>query len=132
MRVQALIVGLALTVSSCSSLTNLSRSVPEVISLQRELTSKLPGTVVGVTLVNGSSLNVNLINSPLKALPGAEKTAKASEIAKLAYDNYADRLHLKTVRVTFVVLSTFLVIVNVNDSSDAFTFDAADLGSQGH
>lgn len=95
--------------------------------MQEAVQREVGKDIVGVTLSNGTSLNVNLVNSSLKKLPQAEKQTKAAEIAKAAYDSYADRAQLKSVRVAFVVVSTFLVVVTTNDSSDSFTFNASEL-----
>lgn len=116
---------LAASLFSCSS--EIARMPGEVKAVQEAVTQKVGKDIVGVTLSNGTGLNVNLVNSPLKKLPLSEKEAKAKEIAKVAYDSYADRAKLKSVRVAFVVVSTFLVVVTTNDSSDSFSFDASEL-----
>jgi hypothetical protein len=120
----------ASTVSSCSAAREVAKQVSELQSVQQAVQQKLGKDIVGVTLMNGNSLNVNLVNSPLKKLPQAEKQAKAAELAKAAYASYAYRSQLKSVRVTYAVVSTTLVVITTNDSTDAFTFDASELADQ--
>lgn len=112
---------------SCAGARDIANTVSEIQAVQQAVTRNVPGTIVGVKLTNGTHLNVNLVNSPLKKLPDAEKQMKAAEIAKLAFESYEYRSQIKSVRVAFVVVSTVLVIVTTNDSSDAFTFDASEL-----
>jgi hypothetical protein len=112
---------------ACSGVREAARSVSELPAVQQAVAQKAPGTIVGIKLTNGAYLNVNLVNSPLKKLPDAERQAKAAELAKIAYDSYAYRSQIKSVRVVFAVVSTTLIVVTTNDSSDAFTFDAAEL-----
>jgi hypothetical protein len=116
-----------LVASSCSVARNAASTIGEIKAVQEAIQPTVGKDIVGVTLMNGTSLNVNLVNSPLKKLPPTEKEAKAKEIAKVAYDSYSGRAQLKSVRVAFVVVSTFLVVVTTNDSSDTFTFDASEL-----
>jgi hypothetical protein len=124
----ALLAALTLTVSACVRNDGVGSQSPAAKAVQKILSEKTPGTIVGITLT-GSSLNVNLINSPLKKLPHEQKEVKARELALLAYTAYADRAQIKSVRVVYVVLDTALVVIATNDSSDAFTFDATELGS---
>jgi len=125
-RVAVLTLTLAL-LSSCSGLQKIADSVNEIQAVQQAVMKIVGKDIVGVTLMNGSNLNVNLVNSPFKKLPDAEKQAKAAEIAKVAYDSYSARAQLKAVRVTFAVVSTTLVVVTTNDSTDSFTFEASEL-----
>lgn len=123
----ALLVACSLLSFSCSAAREITKTAGEIQAVQQALTQKLGKDIVGVTLMNGTSLNVNLVNSPLKKLPQTEKQAKAAEIAKVAYDSYTNRSQLKSVRATFAVVSTTLVVVTTNDSTDSFTFDASEL-----
>lgn len=115
--------------AACSGVQKFAEGVNELQAVQKAVMEKVDRDIVGVTLMNGTSLNVNLVNSPLKKLPAAEKQAKAAELAKVAYDSYAGRAAIKAVRVTFAVVSTTLVVVTTNDSSDSFTFDASELAA---
>jgi hypothetical protein len=120
----------SLLLSSCSAAREITKTVGEIQAVQQAVQQKLGKDIIGVTLMNGTSLNVNLVNSPLKTLPQTKKQAKAAEIARVAYDSYTNRSHLKNVRVTFAVVATTLVVVTTNDSSDTFTFDGSELANQ--
>lgn len=116
-----------LPTSSCSGVHEIAKQVTELRTVQQAVQQKVGKDIVGVTLMNGTSLNVNLVNSALKRLPMTEKQMKAAEIAKVAYDAYTYRAQVKSVRVTFAVVSTTMVVVTTNDSTDSFTFDASEL-----
>ncbi len=123
----ALLMASLLPTSSCSGVHEIAKQVTELRTVQQAVQQKVGKDIVGVTLMNGTSLNVNLVNSALKRLPMTEKQMKAAEIAKVAYDAYTYRAQVKSVRVTFAVVSTTMVVVTTNDSTDSFTFDASEL-----
>lgn len=118
----------ALALSSCSA--NVERETPEIKIVKLAVSQRVSNTIVGVKLTNPTHLSVNLVNSPLKKLPDAARAAKAAEIAKIAFDSYDCGRQLKSVRVSFVELATFIVLVTTNDSSDSFTFDVQELVSR--
>ena len=80
---------------------------------------------VQVKLAGTGGLSVSLINSPLMALAGEKRHAKALEIARVAFDSYPRRASLGSVKVAFLVRTGFLFLFA--DVSSTYTFQAADL-----
>lgn len=84
---------------------------------------------VNINLVNGNSLVIGLVNTPLKDFSVDQKKTKALELAQLGYQSYPQTAKLDQVSVVFVVQRSYLGVMNYTDTSDAFSFVASDLSN---
>jgi hypothetical protein len=118
--------------ASCGVLRQVQGALLDLQPVYREL-ANAGYTDVGVSIMkdfsaNEALLTVSLVNSPLKALPAAQKNAKALEIARIAYKSYPSASTLRRVIVTFTVYrSYFFGMFTYNNSSDGVSFEIPQL-----
>jgi hypothetical protein len=122
----AILVFTTVVLVSCSGVHQVVSTLQDLQKVQAELAKTLGQDAIRVNLNNGS-LNIALVNSPLKELPADQKRAKALEIARLAYRSDPSRSTLSAVSVAFAVHRTYLGFFNYDNSTDSFGFEIAQL-----
>src|SRR5450755_4864374 len=115
------LVALAVSLSACSGLQELSAELGDLNRLQKQLQQQTGQTAINVNLNNRSYLNISFVNSPLAKLPADQKKAKALEVARFAYADWPKRTELSSVTVIFQ--SSYDVgPVHYSSSTDNFSF----------
>lgn len=66
---------------SCKAIHEMQGKLQDLQRVQQELSRALRHDEIRVLLSNGRFLNISVVNSPLRALPVDQKSAKALEIA---------------------------------------------------
>jgi hypothetical protein len=112
---------------SCKAIHEMQGKLQDLQRVQQELSRALRHDEIRVLLSNDRFLNISVVNSPLRALPVDQKSAKALEIARLAYDSYSSRSALQRVTVTFAVHRSYLGIFTYDNSTDSFSFEIPQL-----
>jgi len=126
------LLGLPLILVSCGALHQVQSMLRDVQPVQRELLKAGYGDI-RVSVVNNLSANetfltVNVVNSPLRTLPAAQRNAEALEIARLAYKSYPSASTLRSVSVTFSIHRSYLFgMFNYDNSADGVTFEISQL-----
>ena len=103
-RQRLLLIGLLAMLAplgACGRFHGLVGKLGELNRLQQQLQQQTGEPNIKVNLNNDRYLNVSFVNSPLAKLPPEQKKAKSLEVARLAYNDYAERADLLSVRVTF-------------------------------
>lgn len=80
---------------------------------------------VGVQIMNGSTLNISLINSEFNDLSTSEQADKAREVAKFVKANYTGKANIIRIVIIFV-RNTRVGPVNTN-SSFSYPFEISEL-----
>jgi hypothetical protein len=111
---------------ACSGCRELVAQLGEINTLQSQLQQQTGQTAINVNLTNDSYFNISFINSSLAKLPPDQKKAKALEVARLVYKDWAKRDQLISVMVVFQ-RSSDLGPVHYSDSSDNFEFQVSEL-----
>jgi hypothetical protein len=111
--------------TACQGGDALVRTVAELQAVRQAVVRATGHSDVQVRLAGAGGLSVSLVNSPLMALPGEKRHAKALDIARVVFDSYPRRASLQSVKVTFLVRKWFQFIAA--EVSSTHTFQAADL-----
>ncbi len=119
---------LFVSLSACSGLRELSSQIADLNHLQKQLQQQTGQTGINVNLNNGSYLNISFINSSLAKLPGDQKKAKALEVARFAFNDWAKRADLSSVTVIFQT-SYDVGPVHYSNSMDNFSFQPSELAT---
>ena len=119
---------LLVSLTACSGLRELSSQIADLNRLQKQLQQQTGQTGINVNLNNGSYLNISFINSSLAKLPSDQKKAKALEIARFAYSDWAKRAGLSSVTVIFQT-SYDVGPVHYSNSMDNFAFQPSELAT---
>ena len=112
--------------SACKQIKNAGGAFADLMKLQAQLSRKLGHAQIGLTIVNGNLLRIEVINSSLSALPVPEKQRKSLEIARFAYDAFESRSLLSNVLVVFATKRSYLLVIHtqVVDSSVMYPVQA--------
>ena len=73
-----------------------------MVDLQQKVLQKYSCEDVGVQIMNGSSLNVSLINSEFNDMPSSQQADSALGVAQFVKDNYTGKATLTRIVITFV------------------------------
>jgi hypothetical protein len=73
-----------------------------MLDLRQKMLQEYSCEDVGIQIMNGSSLNVSLINSEFNDLPNSEQADSAIEVAQFVKDNYTGKAALTRIVIIFV------------------------------
>lgn len=73
-----------------------------MVDLRQKVLQKYSCEDVGIQIMNGSSLNVSLINSEFNDLSNSQQTDSALDIAQFVKDNYTGKATLIRIVIIFV------------------------------
>jgi hypothetical protein len=111
---------------ACEAVGRAKATFAELLAVQRAVQQRAGSSPVNINVMNGSILTVSILNTPFHDLPTDRKQAQARELAKVAFDAYANRARLQRVVVVFVVKSGFLLF-HYTDGTDVHVFEPGEL-----
>lgn len=112
--------------SSCQKVGEVGALFREMWDVRTEVAKVVPCEEVGITLQNGKTLRVNVVNPVSDVI--SERPARTLEIARIAYASFASRSSLNAVDVTIVKRRRFLLLFT-SASSTVFHFSTAQLAA---
>jgi len=110
--------------AGCGKVKELGGTFADMARIQAELQKKLGQGDVQIMIMNGSMLQLKVINSNLSALRPPEAQAKCLEIAKFAHDSYAGRSNLQAVSVAIATKKSYLFLLHFEQVHMAMSFPA--------
>lgn len=88
--------------TACGGLHEAKEAYADLLVVRRAVQPRVGSSAVEARIANGTTLTVTIVNSPMRLLPSEQKQAKARELARVAYDAYADRARLGGVQIVFL------------------------------
>ena len=125
MKFKFIIIITLMIFNACQPAKEIFGTFSDIFKLVNEISKKY-NEEVNIRVRNKSYMNIGLINSNRKDLPGPEKERIARDIAIYAFKHYKKASDLSQVSVTFVVSKNFLIF-HYNNAMDNYTFDINDL-----
>jgi hypothetical protein len=115
--------------AGCEMVRKGAETIGDLQKVQQNVSKAVGADKVTVKLVNGKSLDVGLVNTPLKELPSDQKKAKAFEVAQVAFRTYPKASNLNQLNIAFVIQRTYVGVVNYTNTTDAFSFPISELSA---
>lgn len=104
-----LAAALALT-TGCDGLHAVRTAHADLAAVRQAVQERLGSSAIEVRFSNASTLAVGIVNNPIQLESPEAKRAKARELAKVAYDAYAQRDKLGGVRIDFLARGGFALV----------------------
>jgi hypothetical protein len=108
--------------SACQKVKNAGGQLADLMKLQGQLSRKLAHSQFGLTIVNGSLLRIEVVNSSLSKLPVLEKQRKSFEIASFAYHTIESRSLLANIQVVFTTRRSYLLVIHTQVVDGSFLY----------
>jgi hypothetical protein len=96
-----------------------------MVDLREKTLATYPCQDAGVQIMNGTTLNITLINSEYSNLSYSEQAEKAEEIASFVKNNYSGSINILRIGITFTE-SAQTGPINTN-RFNSFSFDVSEL-----
>ena len=99
----------------------------DLLSIRNGVVKIVDTNNVSVNINNGNALTIHITNSALNTQTSDDRKQKADQVARIAYEKYANRQNLKAIYVVFSSHQKKFAIVDVTSTVESFQYSSGDI-----
>jgi hypothetical protein len=109
-------IGLLVVAINAGCSQQMRETLSEMQDLQRTVSQRYQNEGVGINLMNGTVLDIALVNSSYNGLDQQAQRQIAKEIASWVNTQYKGNHKLSNIVITFVNHKSYFFVINVNET----------------